>query len=122
MAKILIVDDDTSVVRSLERLVRSLGYKYETCESGPDALNLLSKGGFDVVISDFNMLGMNGLELLNHIRKDEPKSNIPFIVLTAKAEEETIIRLTNAGAYTVIIKPVEDETLNEFIKGALGNV
>ncbi len=118
MERILIVDDERSMVEFLEYLLDKEGYQVTGCLDPEGALALLREGeGFDLVISDIKMPGMDGLELLKAARNRDP--DIPFIFITAYASSETAIEALKLGAFDYITKPFEIEKLKSLVMHAL---
>jgi DNA-binding NtrC family response regulator len=101
---ILVVDDEESIRTTLQRVLRGEGYTVYEAESGDEALEILKDKPVQLVISDHNMPGMSGLELLKLVRDRYP--NICRIMLTADSSADTIIRSINEGeVYRFIQKP-----------------
>ncbi|HEY6394488.1 MAG TPA: response regulator, partial [Candidatus Binataceae bacterium] len=95
--RILIVDDEKNIRRSLAAFFQSLGYEAESAESGHEALGVLDRGRFDLVLTDFRMAEMNGLELLQAVKRRHPESLV--ILMTAYATVENAVAAMRAGAY-----------------------
>lgn len=114
--KILTVDDFSTMRRIIKNLLRQLGYtNIVEAEDGMSALAQLSQGKVDLVISDWNMPNMDGLELLKAIRGDENLKDIPVLMVTAEAVEEKVVDALKAGVNNYIVKPFTAETLKEKI-------
>lgn len=112
--KILVVDDFSTMRRIVKNLLNELGYSDITeADDGKTALPLLQAGQFDFVITDWNMPGMPGIELLRHIRADERLKGIPVLMVTAEAQREQIIEAAKAGVSGYIVKPFTGVTLKE---------
>ena len=112
--KILVVDDFSTMRRIIRGLLRESGYAdVEEAEDGVAALDLLRNAAFDFVISDINMPGMNGFELLAAIKKDETLAHLPVLMVTAEARREDIVRAAQEGAAGYIVKPFTKATLEE---------
>ncbi len=95
-------------------LLKELGFNnVEEAEDGADALNKLRAGGFDFVVSDWNMPNMDGLELLQTIRADSALAAMPVLMVTAEAKKENIIAAAQAGASGYVVKPFTAATLEE---------
>lgn len=107
---ILVVDDEKDYCEVLEAILSSKGYKVKTCNSGKDALNMLKKEEFNLVITDLIMPSMDGLTLLKNI-KEEHKDNVYVILLTAYGTIENAVNAMKEGAYTYIIKGNNPEEL-----------
>jgi two-component system, chemotaxis family, chemotaxis protein CheY len=110
---ILIVDDYTRMLRIIRNLLRSLGYEQvEEASDGASALELLRQKRFSLVISDWNMEPMSGLELLREVRADPALATLPFIMVTAEARAAKIAEAERAGVSGYIIKPFGAEALS----------
>jgi two-component system chemotaxis response regulator CheY len=119
--KILVVDDFSTMRRIIRNLLKELGYPNVTeAEDGLDALKKLQGGGFEFVVSDWNMPNMSGIELLRAIRKEPTLKHLPVLMVTAEAKKENIIEAAQAGASGYVVKPftaaVLDEKLNKIFK------
>ncbi|MFQ6370338.1 chemotaxis response regulator CheY [Shewanella sp. YIC-542] len=112
--KILIVDDFSTMRRIIKNLLRDLGFNNtQEADDGSTALPMLQKGDFDFVITDWNMPGMQGIDLLKAIRADENLKNIPVLMVTAEAKREQIIAAAQAGVNGYVVKPFTAATLKE---------
>jgi len=112
--KILIVDDFSTMRRIVKNLLRDLGFNNtQEADDGLTALPLLKKGGFDFVVTDWNMPGMQGIDLLKHIRADAELKQLPVLMITAEAKREQIIEAAQAGVNGYIVKPFTAATLKE---------
>ena len=119
--KFLVVDDFSTMRRIVRNLLKELGFSnVEEAEDGVVALAKLKNGGFDFVISDWNMPNMTGIDLLRAIRADAALCNLPVLMITAEAKKENIIEAAQAKANGYIVKPftaaVLDEKLNKILK------
>ncbi|MDT0500543.1 MULTISPECIES: chemotaxis response regulator CheY [unclassified Halomonas] len=111
---ILVVDDFPTMRRIVRSLLRELGFtNVEEAEDGQDALNKLKSGGFEFVVSDWNMPNMDGLEMLKQIRADDSLKELPVLMVTAEAKKENIIAAAQAGANGYVVKPFTSATLEE---------
>ena len=119
--RILIVDDFSTMRRIVKNLLNDLGF-FNTSEAddGNTALVELRKGPFDLVITDWNMPGMPGIDLLKAVRADAQLSKIPVLMVTAEAKREQIIEAAQAGVNGYVIKPFTAITLKEKIDTILG--
>lgn len=114
--KILIVDDFSTMRRIVKNLLRDLGFNNTVeADDGITALPMLKRGDFDFVVTDWNMPGMQGIDLLRHIRADEQLKHLPVLMITAEAKREQIIEAAQAGVNGYIIKPFNAATLKEKI-------
>ncbi|MCH1920566.1 MULTISPECIES: chemotaxis response regulator CheY [Shewanella] len=112
--KILIVDDFSTMRRIIKNLLRDLGFNNtQEADDGSTALPMLQKGDFDFVVTDWNMPGMQGIDLLKAIRADEHLKNIPVLMVTAEAKREQIIAAAQAGVNGYVVKPFTAATLKE---------
>ncbi len=117
--KILMVDDEPSMLEMAKVfLERGKNLEVEICGSAEEALDLLNDGEFDAVVSDYQMKGMSGLELLKEIR-EQRGMDIPFIILTGKGREEVAIDALNMGANRYIQKKGPSETLYTVLAQAI---
>jgi len=114
--KILVVDDFSTMRRIVKNLLQELGYNDITeADDGNTALPLLKNGSFDFLITDWNMPGMPGLDLLKAVRADGKLAKMPVLMLTAEAKREQIIEAAQAGVSGYVIKPFTAVTLKEKI-------
>ncbi|HEY7928375.1 MAG TPA: chemotaxis response regulator CheY [Steroidobacteraceae bacterium] len=112
----LVVDDFSTMRRIVKNLLNDLGYANVTeADDGVTALPLLKAGQFDFLITDWNMPGMPGLELLKQVRADERLAKMPVLMLTAEAKREQIVEAAQAGVNGYVIKPFTAATLKEKI-------
>src|SRR5690625_5087813 len=112
--KILVVDDFPTMRRIIRNLLKDLGFEnVDEAEDGAQALEKLRNSTFDLVVSDWNMPNMDGLELLKHIRADADMSKTPVLMVTAEAKKENIIAAAQAGANGYVVKPFTAATLEE---------
>jgi two-component system, chemotaxis family, chemotaxis protein CheY len=114
--RILIVDDFSTMRRIVKNLLNDLGYTNTTeADDGKTAWPLLQAGNFEFVVTDWNMPGMTGIELLKAIRGDARIAKTPVLMVTAEAQREQIIEAAQAGVNGYIIKPFTAQTLKEKI-------
>ncbi len=112
--KVLVVDDMATMRRIIKSLLDQLGFKnIDEAEDGAVALQKLKSGSYDLVITDWNMPNMTGLELVQEIRKDPQLKDIPVLMVTAEAKKENVIAAIKAGVNNYIVKPFTAETLKE---------
>jgi two-component system chemotaxis response regulator CheY len=112
--RILVVDDFPTMRRIVRSLLKELGFtNVEEAEDGQDALNKLKQGGFEFVVSDWNMPNLDGLEMLKQIRGDDSLKDLPVLMVTAEAKKENIIAAAQAGANGYVVKPFTAATLDE---------
>lgn len=112
--KILVVDDFSTMRRIVKNILRQLGYEnIEEAEDGAYAFAKLKNGGFQFVVSDWNMPNMTGLELLKQVRSDAGLKDMPFLMVTAEAEKDKVIEAIKAGVSNYIVKPFTAEIMKE---------
>ena len=112
--RFLVVDDFSTMRRIVKNLLQELGYNDITeADDGNTALPLLKAGAFDVLITDWNMPGMPGIDLLKAVRADAKLAKLPVLMLTAEAKREQIVEAVQAGASGYVIKPFTAVTLKE---------
>ncbi|MCA1772843.1 MAG: chemotaxis response regulator CheY [Halomonas sp.] len=110
----LVVDDFPTMRRIVRSLLKELGFtNVDEAEDGQDALNKLRAGGFEFVVSDWNMPNLDGLEMLKEIRQDDALKDLPVLMVTAEAKKENIIAAAQAGANGYVVKPFTAATLEE---------
>jgi len=111
---ILVVDDFSTMRRIVKNLLGDLGYSNITeADDGRTAWPMLQAGNFDFVVTDWNMPGMTGIDLLRNIRGDARIGKTPVLMVTAEAQREQIIEAAQAGVSGYIIKPFTAQTLKE---------
>ena len=114
--KILIVDDFSTMRRIIKNLLRDLGFTNTVeADDGITALPILQAGGIDFLVTDWNMPGMQGIDLLKKVRADEKLSTMPVLMVTAEQKREQIIEAAQAGVNGYIVKPFTAATLKEKI-------
>ena len=112
--KFLVVDDFSTMRRIVRNLLKELGFtNVEEAEDGAIALQKLQAGGFDFVVTDWNMPNMDGLTLLKSIRQSPQLKHLPVLMITAEAKKENIIAAAQAGASGYIVKPFTAATMSE---------
>ena len=112
--RILIVDDFSTMRRIVKNLLNDLGFSNTTeADDGNSALVELRKASFDLVITDWNMPGMAGIDLLRHVRADAALAKMPVLMVTAEAKREQIIEAAQAGVNGYVIKPFTAGTLSD---------
>ncbi len=111
--KVLIVDDDPAVVRLISTIVSAVGHDVSTAQDGDEALNAIRADCPDMVISDWDMPQMDGIELIKSMKEDSAYKGIPIIMLTTESDEEERERGLKTGASSYLTKPVSREVLME---------
>ena len=115
--KILIVDDFSTMRRIIKNLLRDLGFTNTAeADDGTTALPMLQSGNFDFLVTDWNMPGMNGIELLRAVRADERLKLLPVLMVTAEAKRDQIIEAAQAGVNGYVVKPFTAQALKEKIE------
>jgi two-component system chemotaxis response regulator CheY len=118
---IFLVDDYKKMVRIIRNLLRQLGFEnIDEAADGSAALQKLRQKKFGLVISDWNMEPMTGLQLLRELRADEKLRALPFIRVTADSKTENVIAAKEAGVSNYIVKPFNTETLKGKLVSVLG--
>ena len=121
VASILIVDDYRTMLRIIRNLLKQIGYEnVDEAGDGQDALRKMSRKAYDLVISDWNMQPMNGLDFLRAVRADPSLQHIPFIMVTAESKSDNVLAAKEAGVDNYIVKPFNAETLRLKVSGVLG--
>ncbi|NKE73081.1 chemotaxis response regulator CheY [Candidatus Manganitrophus noduliformans] len=120
--KILVVDDMSSMRRIIKNTLKQLGYpNTDEAEDGDKALEMVRNAPFDLVVSDWNMPNMNGLDLLKAIRQDPKLSALPVLMVTTEAEMDHILEAIRSGVNSYILKPFTPETMKEKIDKVFKN-
>ncbi|NPU84703.1 MAG: chemotaxis protein CheY [Syntrophaceae bacterium] len=119
--KLLIVDDFATMRKVIRNILKQLGYEnIVEAEDGSIALRVLKSQKIDLIISDWNMPNMTGLELLKAVRADEELKATPFLMVTAEALQENVVAAVKAGVSNYIVKPFTAEAMNEKLQKILG--
>jgi two-component system chemotaxis response regulator CheY len=115
--KILIVDDFSTMRRIIKNLLRDLGFTNTSeADDGKTALPILQRGDFDFLVTDWNMPGMTGIELLKAVRADARLSSLPVLMVTAEAKRDQIVEAATAGVNGYVVKPFTAAALKEKIE------
>lgn len=118
---ILIVDDYKTMLRIVRSLLQQLGFtNVDEATDGKSAFDMISARSYGLVISDWNMQPMTGLDLLKKVRANAPTANLPFIMVTAEARTENVVAARQAGVNNYIIKPFTQQVLKQKISAVLG--
>ena len=118
---VLIVDDYKTMLRIIENLLKQLGFKNVVqATDGSAALKILREMPVGLVISDWNMQPMTGLQLLKEVRADDRLKPTPFIMITAESKTENVIAAKQAGVSNYIVKPFNAQTLKSKIEAVFG--
>ncbi|MGG5812151.1 chemotaxis response regulator CheY [Falsiroseomonas sp. CW058] len=120
--KVLVVDDYKTMTRIIRNLLKQIDINdSDEAADGHEALAKLRAGHFHLVISDWNMQPMTGLDLLKEVRSDARLKDMPFIMVTAESKTENVVAAKQAGVSNYIVKPFNAETLREKITKVLGH-
>lgn len=112
--KILVVDDFSTMRRIIKNLLRDLGFNNTAeADDGTTALPMLQNGNFDLLVTDWNMPGMQGIDLLKAVRADPKLMKLPVLMVTAESKRDQIIEAAQAGVNGYIVKPFTAITLKE---------
>ena len=115
--KILIVDDFSTMRRIIKNLLRDLGFSNtHEADDGVTALPMLRSGDYDFLITDWNMPGMSGIDLLRAVRADDKLASLPVLMVTAEAKRDQIIEAAQAGVNGYVVKPFTAQALQEKIE------
>ncbi|MHA7878404.1 MAG: chemotaxis response regulator CheY [Saccharospirillum sp.] len=115
--KILVVDDFSTMRRIVKNLLRDLGFSNtQEADDGTTAWPMLQNGDFDFVVTDWNMPGMSGIDLLKKIRSDDRLKGTPVLMVTAEAKRDQIIAAAQAGVNGYVVKPFTAAALKEKIE------
>ena len=118
---VLVVDDYATMIRIVSNLLHQLGFSnIDTAMDGEAALELMSNRRYGLVLSDWNMEPMTGLDLVKAVRNDQTLNDTPFIMVTAESKPENVITAKLAGVDSYIVKPFNAETLKRKLSGVLG--
>ena len=119
--KVLIVDDFATMRRIVKNILKQIGFtNIIEAEDGKSALKMLQSDKFDLIMCDWNMPEMPGIELLIRMRSDEQLKGIPFVMVTAEAQKENIIEAVKAGVNSYIVKPFTAEIVDQKLKKLFG--
>ncbi|MGB5569992.1 MAG: chemotaxis response regulator CheY [Sedimenticolaceae bacterium] len=114
--KILVVDDFSTMRRIIRNLLRDLGFNNtQEADDGVTALPMLQAGSFDLLITDWNMPGMQGIDLLKAVRSDDKLRGLPVLMVTAESKRDQIVEAAQAGVNGYVVKPFTVRTLEEKI-------
>jgi two-component system chemotaxis response regulator CheY len=112
--KVLVVDDFATMRRIVKGVLKQLGFSdIVEAEDGSLALEELRKEKFGLIVSDWNMPNMTGLDLLRAVRESNDLKSIPFIMVTAEGQKENVVEAVKSGVSNYIVKPFTPETFNE---------
>ena len=118
---VLIVDDYKTMLRIIRNLLKQLGFNnVDEAMDGGAALTKLRQKDFSLVVSDWNMNPMTGLQLLQEVRKDEKLKSMPFIMVTAESKTDNVVAAKEAGVSNYIVKPFNAATLKSKLVSVIG--
>ena len=118
---VLIVDDYATMLRIIKNLLKQLNFNnVDEASNGEQALQMLQLKDYGLIISDWNMQPMTGLELLKEVRKSDKLKAIPFIMITAESKTENVVAAKQAGVSNYIVKPFNADTLKGKMASVLG--
>jgi len=112
--KILVVDDFSTMRRIVKNVLKQIGFEnIEEAEDGAQALAKMKGGGYGFVVTDWNMPNMDGLEFFKTARQEPALKDVPFLMVTAEAEKDKVIKAIQAGVNNYIVKPFTAEIFKE---------
>lgn len=115
--KILVVDDFSTMRSIIKKLLKDLGFSnISEADDGTTGLPMLQSGSFDFLVTDWNMPGMTGIDLLKAVRADEKLKSLPVLLVTAEAKREQIFEAAKAGVNGYVVKPFTAQVLKEKIE------
>jgi two-component system chemotaxis response regulator CheY len=119
--KVLIVDDFATMRRIMKNILKQIGFtNIIEADDGTTALEELKKTSIDLIISDWNMPKMSGLELLKTVRKTDGLKDLPFLMVTAEAQKQNVIDAVQAGVSNYVVKPFTADAISDKLKKIFG--
>ena len=119
--KVLVVDDFATMRRIVKGALKQLGFKdIIEAEDGKAALDELKKEKVGLIVSDWNMPNMTGLELLKIVRSDESLKDIPFLMVTAEGQKDNVVEAIKSGVSNYVVKPFTPDTFSEKLQKVFG--
>ena len=119
--KVLVVDDFATMRRIIKNVLKQIGFtSIIEADDGSTALAVLKKEKVDLIVSDWNMPKMTGLDLLKAVRSDESMKDMPFLMVTAEAQKDNVIQAVQAGVSNYVVKPFTAEALKEKLEKVFG--
>lgn len=119
---VLIVDDYATMLRIVKNLLKQIGFEnVDEATDGGLAYQMMKRKKYGLVISDWNMQPVTGIEFLRNVRKDPDLKSVPFIMVTAESKAENVVEAKNAGVSNYIVKPFSSEVLKGKIASVLGD-
>src|SRR5687768_11584746 len=119
MAKILLIEDDRTVAGSLQRLLESEGYSVDSVSTATEGLAGAERGKYDAVVTDLQMPGLSGLEVIRSLHASRP--HLPVILMTGHHTTDTAIEATKFGAYDYIPKPIDQPQFLDILEKAVAS-
>jgi two-component system, chemotaxis family, chemotaxis protein CheY len=115
--KVLVVDDFATMRRIVKNVLKQIGFRHiSEADDGKSALKAMKSEKYDLVMCDWNMPEMPGIDLLNTVRADDELKDTPFVMVTAEAQKENILEAVKAGVSNYVVKPFTAETVEEKLK------
>ncbi len=119
--KVLVVDDFATMRRIIKNVLKQIGFrKINEADDGTSALKELKKEEYDLVLCDWNMPEMSGLDLLIAMKSDDRLKGIPFVMVTAEAQKDNILEAVKTGVNNYIVKPFTADTVEQKLKKVFG--
>lgn len=120
--KVLVVDDFATMRRIVKNVLKQIGFtQILEADDGTTALVVLKDNKIDLIISDWNMPQMSGLDLLKTVRKEDATREIPFVMVTAEAQKDNVLQAVQAGVSNYIVKPFTADAVREKLNQVFGN-
>ena len=120
--KILVVDDFSTMRRIVRNVLKQVGLtSIVEADNGKAALKVLKKESIDLILCDWNMPEMSGIDLLKAVKSDDALKDIPFVMVTAEAQKDNILEAVKAGVSSYIVKPFTAETVTEKLSSIFKN-
>jgi two-component system chemotaxis response regulator CheY len=121
--KVLVVDDQFSVRQMTRLALEKIGVRLiHEAENGQEALTKALAQPLDIIISDFNMPEMDGIELLRAVRGHQAIRKTPFILITGRGDRELVVKAAQAGVNNYVVKPFDEATLRQKMEAVLGRI
>ena len=115
--KVLVVDDYKTMQKIITNLLGQVGFKnVDVANDGSEALSMIRKRGYGLVISDWNMEPVTGYQLLQQVRSDRAHQDLPFIMVTAESKTENVVAAKQAGVNNYIVKPFNAQILKKKLR------
>jgi two-component system chemotaxis response regulator CheY len=119
--RVLVVDDFATMRRIVKNVLKQIGFSdILEADDGATALDVLKENKVDLIVSDWNMPKMTGLDLLKTVRADESMKEVPFLMVTAEAQKDNVLQAVQAGVSNYIVKPFTADGVKEKLTQILG--